>query len=130
MKKAVNFFKETFDKHGISMGFGEVKLINNINVAFKIVSELFESDFRFGGDCYNRHTTGSITKVERIDKDRIALFSSDNNVEYYTAREYDPEFEWKEYHYKLNFLDSVIIGFVNIQRLEFRRLYEVNKCFS
>lgn len=65
------------------MGENEVKIINNIDTATKLINILYDSDLRFGADFYDLACSGDVREIRRIDNERFAFYTKDNRAEYW-----------------------------------------------
>jgi len=74
-------FLSAFEKLHISMGENEVKLINDINIAMKLIDELKKAKIFFGMDLYDYSCSGN-TEIKRYDKEKLSFFTSDNNADF------------------------------------------------
>ena len=80
--EAISKFLSAFKNCSISMGENEVKIIRDINTAFKFIETLYDSNLSFGTDLYNGYCSGNVNKIKRIDNKRLALYTKDNRAEY------------------------------------------------
>lgn len=80
--EAIERLINAFEKSGVSMGQNSAKIITDIDVATQIINLIQQSNLRFGGDFYNLHCSGSISKVKRIADNIISIDAEDNRTEY------------------------------------------------
>lgn len=81
-KKAVESYYNILKKYNLGMGFNEVKRITDINLAVNIIKDLYKEEFKFGTDLYNSYCSGNVSKIDRIGKEHISIFTQDNNAEF------------------------------------------------
>ena len=64
------------------MGANEVKIIEDIDTATKLIDTLTNSSLKFGTDLYNGYCSGDVSRIRRIADNRFSLFAQDNYGEY------------------------------------------------
>lgn len=81
-KKAIESYYNIFQKYKFGMGFNEVKRITDINLAINIIKDLYKEEFEFGTDLYNSYCSGNVSKISKIGKEHISIFTQDNKAEF------------------------------------------------
>lgn len=98
--RVIQNLSDSFDKHGISMGMNDVKVLTDINKAEAIIKALLDSGAILGADFYNGHCSGHLPIIERIDKEHFRIYASDNDANYIfkfkSLLVYLPEIEMKQ----------------------------------
>lgn len=99
-RETIKKYIEAFNKCSISMGENEVKIIKDINQATCLIKILYDSNLRFGSDNYDGCCSGDVSKIRRIENDRLAIFTRDNEAEY-----------WMKFGSLLIFMPKISIDF-------------------
>lgn len=81
-RKAIECYYNIFENNNFGMGFNEVKRITDIDLAMKVIDELYKNKFEFGTDLYNGYCSGHVSKISRINTTHISMFTKDNNSEF------------------------------------------------